>query len=328
LLALLALAVSAPYLYSVMPRGAGGQPLRLALQPLYVIGLIADILPVVLLSIPFMRWTGTRDEWRRLGTYGLREGDDAGNGGDEAPSPPGGILMGRLFGELSLSGSGIVAMWTFIVLGVALVTDLPTTNETKFAFLLFLPLAAFATGGINRMWRTRRGRVAAVTLVAAFTLPLNAVYFYHAFADDSTFEVPDDETAAYRFIERGTPADAVFIDSDDIVRIPVLGRRDLYWGNETYAFNWSYPVAEIRKRRAIRDAVFDYALTTEQIEALASLQRPVYVMVRGAQFDRYPLFQQMNEDPFYAGKFIAGEYAVFEMQGVGDTHPGGGGRSR
>jgi hypothetical protein len=310
-LALVAVALAAPFIYAVMPREGGGQAVGFGLQPGYVVGLLSSILPAVILSIPFLRWQGTEDEWRRLGRR-----DDAVEpaGGGEAPRPPGGVLVGRLFGELSVSGSGIVAMWTLIVLLAALVTDLPTNNETKFSFLLFLPLAGFAVGGIDRLWDTRRGRIVAVAVVVASTAPLNGIYFYHAFGDESTFEIADDEAAAYDFIEGASPVDAVYFDSDDFVRIPVLGSRDLYWGNETYAFNWGYPTAEVRRRREIRDSVFNDALRSEHIHELRSLGRPVYVMVRGAQFDRFPLFQRMNADSLYTGRFIAGEYAVFEMR--------------
>jgi len=275
-----------------------------------MLGLLSDILPALILSVPFLRWVGNNDEWRKLN----HKGDEAPARSDEAPAPPGGILMGRLFGELSLSGAGIVAMWTAIVLAMALVVDLPTTNETKFSFLIFLPLAAFATGGINRMWDSRRGRVTAIILVTASTLPLNMIYFHQAWRDPTAFEVTDDERAAYRFIERSTPPDALFLDSKDIVRVPVLAERDLYWGNETYAFNWGYPVSEVRFRREVRDSTFgQVGLTREQIDALRSQARPVYVLCRGVQFDSFPLFQRLNDDPFYEGRFFAGEYAVFEM---------------
>jgi hypothetical protein len=205
-------------------------------------------------------------------------------------------------------------VWTLLVLVMAVVVDLPTNNETKFSFLLFLPLAAFATGGINRMWRSRRGRVSAVILVAAATVPLNAIYYYQSWHDTSTFTVEDTERAAYRFVARNTSPDAIFIDSGDIVRIPVLAGRDLYWGNETYAFNWGYPVDEVRFRREVRDSTFsETGLTGQQIDALRALDRPVYVFCRGAQFDQYAVFERMNRDPRFEGKFLADEYAVFEM---------------
>jgi hypothetical protein len=309
-LVMVAVVIAAPFIYSVMPRGDGGRALAFAIQPRHLLGLLSDILPALILAVPFLRWTGKEDEWRALGGRGGGAADQP----DEAPAPSGGLLTGRLFGELSLSATGIVAMWALMVLAMAVVVDLPTNNETKFSFLLFLPLAAFATGGINRMWRSRRSRVSAIVLVAACTVPLNAIYYYQAWHDTSTFTVEDTERAAYQFIARSTPPDAIFIDSGDIVRIPVLAQRDLYWGNETYAFNWGYPVDEVRRRRGIRDAIFgEPGLSDEQAAVLAALDRPVYVFCRGAQFEQYGIFERLNRDSRFEGKFLADEYAVFEM---------------
>lgn len=309
-LALVGVAIAVPYMFSLFPRGeTGGASLRIALQSGQTLGILSDILPALILAIPFLRWWGKRDEWRSAGRAAPPS-----DGPDEAPAPPGGIVMGRLFGELSLSPSGIVAMWTLIVLVIALVVDLPTTNETKFSFPLFLPLAAFAVGGIDRLWDTRGRRALAVVLVVLSTVPLNGIYFYQAFRDASTIEFADDEMAAYRWIAHATPQDAVFIDADDIVRIPVMAGRDLYWGNETYAKVFSYPVTEMRRRREIRNAVFSEAgLTPRQLGDLRALGRPVWVLLRGVQFDTHLLFQQMRSDPLYEGRFIAGEYGVFEV---------------
>jgi hypothetical protein len=308
-LVLVGMAAAVPYFYSVLPRGGGVESVRLAFQPGYVVGLLSNILPVLVLSIPFLRWIGKNDEWRTGGR--AREEPAA---PDETPKPPGGILMGRLFGELSLSPSGIVAMWTVIVFAAALVVDLPTVNETKFAFPLFLPLAAFAVGGINRMWETRRGRMTAVALVLSATVPLNAVYFHHAFRDASTFGVSDDEAATYRWIEGKTPADAVFLEDDDVTRVPALAARDLYWGHEVYAHLWGYPKAEMTLRRDVRYAVFSEAgPTREHLAALAALNRPVWLLCRDTQGDNFAMFKRFTENPTYRGRFVAGNFGVFEI---------------
>jgi len=223
-------------------------------------------------------------------------------------------MMGRLFGELSLSPAGMVAMWWMIVLVISCVVDLPANNETKFSFLLFLPLAAFAVGGLNRMWASVRGRRFAVAFVAACTLPLSGVYMYQAAGDSGPDSLGADEMATYRWIEKATPVDAVFIDSKDIVRIPVLAARDLYWGNETYARNWSYPTAEMILRRATRDSTYSLSgPTPEQVKALEALDRPVYVLARGIQFDDYDGFERLRRNPLFTGRFLAGDYAVFQF---------------
>jgi hypothetical protein len=295
-----------------MPHGqSGGQAsMRFGVQPGHMVGLLSDFLPALLLSIPFLRWVGKNDEWRAANANARALADVPGL----APAPPGGIVMGRLFGELSLSGSGMIAMWWVIVLVLACIVDLPANNETKFSFLLFIPLAAFAVGGINRLWESPRGRAFAVAFVAVCTLPLGGVYMYQAAGDADTLSFAEDEMATYRWIEKATPADGVFIDSGDNVRIPVMAARDLYWGNETYARNWGYPTAEMYLRRATRDSTYsEGGLTTEQLDALRALDRPVYVLCRGIQFDAYDTFLRLRDNPLYTGRFIAGEYAVLQV---------------
>jgi hypothetical protein len=305
-LTLLALALSAPYLYTVLPRGGGPESVRLAVQPRHLLGLFADVLPALVLAVPFLRWSVRRGE--------------AAEGEGDAPAPPrragaDTILTGRLYSDFSLSATGLVFFWFLGVAVAAAVIDLPTNNETKFAYLLFIPAGAFAAGGLERLWLARRGRGFAIALALAAALPLNAIYFYHAWRDATVFPLHDDERAAYAWIARATPRDAIFIEEDDIVRVPVLAGRDQYWGNEAYAYNWGYPAEEITRRRSVRDAVFAQGGLSEEAAAeLRALERPVYVVYRRQDGDVIDANERFVGDARYAGHFAAPRIAVFELK--------------
>ena len=286
----LGVAVTIPYLRSVAPRDGGGGPAAgLAFQPAHAVGLLADILPALVLALVFFHRSGEHRDTEVLGA--------------------------RPFTELSLSATGMLALWTLWVLIVALTVDLTTNNETKFAFLLQLPLAAFAVGTFERLWSNPRARRAALAVVASATLPLHLLYYHHAVRDASTFTVSEPEQAAYAWIRTNAPRNAVFIEENEIVRVPVLAARDLYWGTEAYARNWGYPANEVTARKQLRNAVFSPAgPSAGDLARLRSLQRRVFVVYRMHGDDRAAAPARFNDraDMFH-GKFATDEIAVWEL---------------
>lgn len=284
----LALAATAPYLYSVMPHG-GGSSLSFALQRSQAIGLFFGVLPALLLAIVYVR-RASRDTPEILGS--------------------------RPFAEMGLSAAGILLAWTLLVAAVALTVDLATNNETKFVFLLYLPLAAFSVGALDRWWEAPRTRPLAVALVAFATIPLHAVYFSQALRDRTMFDVSDSERAVYGWIEKSTPRNALVVEDDDNVRVPVLASRDVYWGTEGYARNWAYPHDEMLERKRVRDAVFSKRGPTDvDLLRLRALERPVYVIYRLHPDDMIDAHERFENDRRFRGRFATREIAVWEVVG-------------
>jgi hypothetical protein len=283
----LALAATAPYVYSVMPRHGGASSIAFALQRSQAIGLLFGVLPALLLAIAFVR-RASRDTAEKLGS--------------------------RAFADASLSATGIVLAWTLLVAVVGLVVDLATNNETKFVFPLFLPLAALATGALDRWWEVPRARRAATTLVISATIPLHVVYFSQALRDPTPFEISDSERAVYAWLERETPGDAVVVDGDDNVRVPVLASRDVYWGTEGYARNWDYPRDEMLERKRVRDAVYSERGPADlDLLRLTALERPVFVIYRHHPEDMIDAPERFENDRRFRGRFTTPEIAVWEI---------------
>ncbi len=291
----LGVAVTIPYLRSVAAQSGGGGPgVGLAFQPAYALGLLADILPALVLALVFFRRSS-----------------------EHRDTPE--IIGARAFAELSVSATGMLALWTLWVLIGALTVDLTTNNETKFAFLLQLPLAALAVGAFERLWNHAGARRAALAVVASASLPLHLLYYHHAVRDASTAVVSEGERAAYAWIRTTAPRDAVFLEADDIVRVPVLASRDLYWGNDTYARNWGYPADEMSARKRLRDTVFSPAgPSADDLARLRSLQRRVFVVFRihgrmhGDDRTTVPVRFDDHADVFQR-KFATDEIAVWEL---------------
>ncbi|MGD8413008.1 MAG: hypothetical protein PVF33_02175, partial [Candidatus Latescibacterota bacterium] len=165
-----ALALTVPYVISVLPYHDGKPAVRLALQLHQIVGIVAAILAVLIPAA-----------WYLLRLH---------RGGRTA--------RGR-----GLSPSGVISVWVLFVLLEALLIDLPTNNEGKFAYPLVLGLTALAAGALD-MWLDSgaRGRRLATAYVLLCTVPVTAVYFSCAFADPHTFSISDSEQSVYGWIEK------------------------------------------------------------------------------------------------------------------------------
>jgi hypothetical protein len=284
------LAVSAPYVRSVMPRGGSADALAgFAFQPLAALGLVAAILPALAGAAFYFRRAS--DDWDTRERFGANP-----------------------FTELTLSGSGLLALWCLFMLVVALFLDLPVNNETKFAYFLWLPLCVFAAGCFEQAWDWRRRRWLALAGVLSATLPLHVLYFHHAVRERSTLAVSDQERAVYQWIAKSVPRDAIFIEENEVVRVPVLANRDLYWGTETYARQFGYPRAEMAARRELRDHVFSgQGLTDDDVMQLRVLGRRVFVIYRIKDSDLIAAPERFEQNPRLRGKFATTEVAVWEV---------------
>jgi hypothetical protein len=279
-----------PYLVSTLPRsGDGGGSVSLGIQPAGALGLLSDVLPALVLALVFV-------------AAGRNDRDHEG------------IVGARLFSQMGLSATGMLVMWTLIMAAVALTVDLVTNNETKFAFLLHLPLAVLAVGGLARLHASARWRRAMPWLVASAVLPLHVLYFHHAVRDASSFDLLEGEAAAYAWIRAHTPRDAVFIEEDEQVRIPVMASRDVYVGPRAYARNWGYDPEAMLDRRRLRDDLY----SDDGIDAIARLQltvleRPVYMVYRAKEFEMAEDAERYLIHPALRGRFTAGRISVFEV---------------
>jgi hypothetical protein len=285
------LAVALPFLMSMLPHGGGtgGPAIAFALQPPVALGVFADVMPALVLGLVFLRgWKTQRDH--------------------------DGLLGARFFSEMSLSATGMLALWSVAVAVIALTVDLVTNNETKFAFLLLLPLSAFAAGGLAQMWEQPRSRRVAIALVVSATIPLHALYYYHAVRDASVFALTTGERAAYDWISKQTPRDAVFIDERDTVHIPVLASRDLYWGTEAYARNWGYDPGEMTARKRLRDDLYSpRGLDAGEWLRLRALGRPVFAVYRTKLDEFTDDSERFLAFPGFKGRFTAERVTVFEL---------------
>jgi hypothetical protein len=274
-------AIALPYLVSIQPENGMAAAVGFSVRLQQVTGILACALPVLLPAA----WYLLRGESVRRASGGL-------------------------------SAAGVFAIWAAVVLVMAVLIDLPTNGEIQFSFPLHIALSALAVGALDR-WIVRGSkRVArsAVVYVLLCTIPLNAVFFASAFRDESRFLITRSESSLYDWISKYSRKEALFLEADDNVRIPVLAARDLYWGAENYARSWGYPESELNARRALRDAVFGSGdIPDELFRHAARLDRPLYVVLRDVHADAGKQFQRISGHPRLTGKFMNDSIVVFEV---------------
>jgi hypothetical protein len=198
----------------------------------------------------------------------------------------------RAFVERRAAGVWLVA-WTAPMLGFALVVHLPESNEMKFVWQVFAPLAILGAAGFPAMlaaWRSRLGRVGAALAVAfAFVLP-SALLLRGFLADRSgataaeTQRAPGDREL-YAWVRTSTPARAVFVDHGARDVLLVEGRRRLYAGTPHGPERSAFPAVELARRREVMaDLYGPVAELPRDAEALDAVGAPVYVLYRTSDF--------------------------------------------
>ncbi len=179
----------------------------------------------------------------------------------------------------------------FFVFTTALVTlfcfsiRLPGPNTyDKLGYFVFVPFAIVAGFALADSVLARSGR-ARIAVAAAwallFLVPVNALTFASCFTTADAVEVTPAEARLSAWVRTHTPREAVFIDDHDRVPLLVTGPRRYLWGVEAYSDQWGYPVSEMsRRRHAVRALYADADLDAAALDVLASIDEPLFVVVR------------------------------------------------
>ncbi len=176
---------------------------------------------------------------------------------------------------------------------------LPGLNQSKFFNLLFLLLAAPAGLALVGWYgRVRGGRRLLITAALAMAILPTVTIALWAFATEraqfgADWEHPrTGELAGMRWAIANSPPEAIFVDAETSLDLPVRARRSVITGGVRWEKNWSYPAPALRVRR---QTAFELgALRTpsgDVREFLYRLGRPVFVARRrsrgGGDMDRW-----------------------------------------
>ena len=178
-----------------------------------------------------------------------------------------------------------LVFWIVCMVALAVFVKLPLDNQRKFTFMAFIPLACLSGASfywyLDRYGNTMARRVLLRVLLLLFLLPVNLIAFVGYATSPRECPPGTHEAELHTWIREHTAAGAVFIEETEILDIPVLAERDLFFGKESHATAWGYSPLEIQKRRDLRREIFSKAgLSAEMRQLLATYGRPFYIVVR------------------------------------------------
>lgn|GEM_PF-3110905 len=205
------------------------------------------------------------------------------------------------------AAAAAVALFAGAMLAFACVVTLPIGSHAKFVYQVFIGLAALGGAAFHdelAAWRRRFGPGGAAALVAVVLAGTPLITLRGYLVDRSAVLAPEHpmapgEPGLHAWIAAATPREAVFVDRGFRDAIMVLGRRQLLLGSRQGPELAAFPLAEIRRRRAVMDALYAGAGPLDDAVAyLRALGRPAYVVVRasderggaapGARFEARP----------------------------------------
>jgi hypothetical protein len=242
-----ALALSSPYLYSIMHLKQSEHVLPLNLSLKKIAGIVISCAAVFVLAAFQRSFFAGRDMWRRYVQFA--------------------VLSTAVFCAL-------------IVLPGANTYD-------KLPFFLFYPLAVIGGWTVADVVARRHstpGRIGAALVVALLVLvPVNAISFAAYFNTPTVEMYTRDEAATADWVRKHTAPEAVFIDEDKEDFLVVAGPRRYYCGKLSYARQWQYDRLQIARRIHARDVLLgDGPLDLSTLRLLSEAPWPLYVIDRSA----------------------------------------------
>lgn len=187
-----------------------------------------------------------------------------------------------------VAGARELLVFAILLTAAGLSLSLPGQNQSKFFNLLFLLLAAPAGSGLVELLERARGRARAalVAVLALGVVPTCAAALWAFGTERGQFahawEHPaPGERDAMRWAELHTPRDAVFVDPDLSLDLPVGARRSVMTGGEAWERNWGYPRPALDARRRASAELGALSVPAPEVSAfLTRLGRPVFVTLR------------------------------------------------
>jgi len=204
--------------------------------------------------------------------------------------------------------SMFVLFWSVSLVALAFLVRLPLDNQRKFIFMLHLSLACFSGiafyGLIDRFRNSPAAKRLLRMSLLLFLLPVNLIAFIGYAASPPEPAPGPSEMKTYEWISRNTPPDAVFLDSSARLDIPVLARRDLYFGKLSQAEAWGYSPEEVSRRLAARREVLsEQPMSESTLSALESLRRPLYVVLRRSEEAFPKIAAKLEAEPVFRRVF-------------------------
>jgi hypothetical protein len=206
------------------------------------------------------------------------------------------------FRELRTSASGahrILAIWLAILVAFSLLVNLPSPNESKLVFPVFLlltPLIAWQI--IEALHQARGARLIALWLVVVVLFAVPSVLTVRGCMmekpvnpiEKRRMSVTPEERQIFAWISARTPLGSAIIEGNVYDWMPVYAqRRDFFADEGTIAVFGYGRDPNIGRFREIRDRIFsDAPLREEDMTVLEKMKPDLYVVVWREDMERIP----------------------------------------
>ena len=191
------------------------------------------------------------------------------------------------------SAPALLALLAAGLAAFASIVKLPLSNHLKFVYETFVPVALLAGAALaaeSAAWTRRLGRMgAAVLATLVFAVP-PALTLFGYLADPTGRTSPEAHPLAaelrlFEWARRETPREAVFVDRNARSDLMVRSGRQLWLGTRHGPELAAFPRDQILVRSAVEaDLYGELASRDRDVEQLATLGRPVYVIYRASDF--------------------------------------------
>jgi hypothetical protein len=206
------------------------------------------------------------------------------------------------FRELRTSASGahrLLGIWLAILVALSLFVNLPSPNESKLVFPVFLlltPLVAWQI--IEALYRARGARLIALSFVVVVLFAIPSVLTVRGCMmekpvvpiEKRRMGVTPEEREIFAWISARTPLDSAVIEGNVYNWMPVYAqRRDFFPDEGTVALFGYGRDPRMGRFREIRDHIFSEApLREDDMTVLEKMKPDLYVVVWREDMERFP----------------------------------------
>ena len=193
-------------------------------------------------------------------------------------------------------------LWLIPLLVINIFVDLPTVNDSKFIFPLFIillpPIVWEAIDIIRKSRKTRRILLIGWTFILFFTPPILTV---RGFLMDRPvnpiekrrFIVSNEERALYSWLRENTEIDAVIMENNIDCLMPVFAHRRSFFPPPSAINVNGYRGEKINLYRRIKEKVFsNEPLSIDTIKEIASLKNDVYIVIWPSDVEKNPFLKE------------------------------------
>lgn len=222
--------------------------------------------------------------------------------------------------------SGVLIFWSFSLVIICIFVNLPTVNESKFIFPLFLligpPIYIEIVEKIRQSTGLKRGLII-FAVIALFMVP--PVLTFRGFiiqkpGNDITerrYNVSPEDKSFYNWIRSNTPDDAIIIENNIYHLAPVYGdRRNLYsWQGVIRVLGYSGEKMELYGD--IQESLFSSGdIPMDTIRDMRRVDHPLYVAVWREDLESIPgLSGALKRSDFFSRVYNSERVSLYAFNG-------------